>query len=120
MDSTDNTSGDTEAQDSGAQGIEARINRMIALEMAGLDPQARSDGMLLQDFDALREPMPHPQEVLFGGGTVQTCWRVTRSNGAYSLIYLPTAGYFSLCVDSVFGPVDIGVHGPALQCFASV
>lgn len=116
MEQPTDISGDTAAQ----QAIRARINRLLSVEMAALDIRQRANEMLLTEFEALREVPPAPLQVLFSGGTVQTCWRVTRSNGAYSLIFLPTAGYFSLCVDSVFGPVDIGVHGPALQCFASV
>lgn len=63
---------------------------------------------------------PREVEVNFSGGTVQTCWSVTRSNGDYRVIYMPRAGYFSLCVESVFGPLDIGVHGDAIECFDSV
>ena len=63
---------------------------------------------------------PREVEVLFSGGITQLCWQVTRSDGDYSVVYLPRAGYFALCVDSIFGPVDIGVHGPALGCFGSV
>jgi len=45
---------------------------------------------------------------------------VTHGDGTYRVVYLPRAGYFSLCVESDFGPLDIGVHGPAPGCFASV
>ena len=58
--------------------------------------------------------------VNFSGGITQRCWSVTRGDGTYRVVYLPTAGYFSLCVESDFGPLDIGVHGPALGCFGSV
>ena len=54
------------------------------------------------------------------GGLVQVCWAVTRPNGPYQVIYMPRAGYFSLCVASAFGPLDIGVHGAAIECFGSV
>ena len=63
---------------------------------------------------------PRAVTVIFAGGIEQTCWSVSRGDGTYRVIYLPTAGYFSLCVESDFGPLDIGVHGPALGCFASV
>lgn len=59
-------------------------------------------------------------EVNFSGGITQRCWSVTRGDGTYRVVYLPTAGYFSLCVESDFGLLDIGVHGPALGCFGSV
>ena len=58
--------------------------------------------------------------VNFSGGIQKECWRVTQSNGSYSVVYMPEAGYFSLCVDSALGPLDIGVHGPAIRCFSSV
>lgn len=45
---------------------------------------------------------------------------MTRPNGAYSGFYMPKAGYFSLCVDTDLGPVDIAVHGPALAVFGAV
>ncbi|WP_323780406.1 hypothetical protein [Thalassovita sp.] len=73
----------------------------------------------LEDFKAaLIEPVE--TEVLFSGGQVLACWSVTRSNGAYRVIYLPQAALFSLAVESMFGPVDIGVHGPAIAVFSSV
>ena len=76
--------------------------------------------MMLEAFARLRVRCPRPITVNFSGGLTQTCYSVTRSNGDYSVLFMPKAGYFSLCVDSDFGPLDIGVHGPALACFASV
>ena len=58
--------------------------------------------------------------VNFSGGITQTCWSVTKSDGDYQVIYMPRAGYFSLCVASAFGPLDIGVHGKAIDVFGSV
>ena len=69
-------------------------------------------------FHAVVEP--RLVTVNFSGGITQKCWNVTRSNGMYRVIFLPTAGYFSLCVESDFGPLDIGVHGDAIGCFGSV
>ncbi len=63
---------------------------------------------------------PEPVTVNFSGGLTQECWAVTTPNGDYRVIFLPLAGYFSLCVESVFGPLDIGVHGHAIGCFSSV
>ena len=80
----------------------------------------QGDAATLAEFRRLRVRRPRPVTVNFSGGIAQTCWTVTRSNGRYSVIYLPTAGYFSLCMDSDFGPLDMGVHGPAIACFASV
>lgn len=93
-----------------------RIDLMIQSELseAALD-QAR----LLEAFQAAR-CTPYEVTVTFSGGITQRCWQVTRSDGDYSVVYLPLAGYFALCVDSAFGPLDIGVHGPALGCFGSV
>ncbi|MEM8578117.1 MAG: hypothetical protein AAGF60_09725, partial [Pseudomonadota bacterium] len=72
--------------------------------------------------EAFRAALVRPFEttVNFSGGITQTCWTVTRTDGAYRVVYMPNAGYFALCVESDFGPLDIGVHGPALGCFASV
>jgi len=78
------------------------------------------DDPLVAEFQRLRVKKPKPITVQFSGGIRQTCWIVTRSNGAYCTVYLPSAGYFSLCADSDFGPLDIGVHGPALGVFGSV
>ena len=100
--------------------LAAHVTRLIEAEVAGFDTSAPPDARLLAAFQAQRVRRPRPITVHFSGGITQTCWSVTRSNGAYSVVYLPTAGYFSLCVDSDFGPLDIGVHGPALGCFASV
>lgn len=103
-----------------AQDIGDRINGLIASEIAGMDSAARADRILIADFQALRECIPSAIGVQFSGGIRQTCWRVTRSNGAYSIVFMPEAGYFSLCADSAIGLLDIGVHGPALRCFSSV
>ena len=72
-----------------------------------------------RDFQKARRS-PREISVQFSGGITQRCWSVSRGDGTYRVVYLPTAGYFSLCVESDFGPLDIGVHGPALGCFASV
>ena len=70
-------------------------------------------------FSHNRRP-PRKVTVTFSGGITQKCWSVTRGDGTYRVFYLPMADYFSLCVESDFGPLDIGVHGPALGCFGSV
>ncbi len=90
------------------------IRALLAEEMA-----ACPDAATLADFRGHLQT-PREVEVTFSGGITQTCWSVTRSNGDYTVIYMPTAGYFSLCVESAFGPLDIGVHGPAISCFGSV
>lgn len=99
--------------------IPDRIHTLVEAEIQGLDLSKREQRMTLEDFRK-RRVKPSAITVNFSGGITQTCWMVTRSDGSYSLIYLPTADYFSLCVDSIFGPVDIGVHGPALKCFSAV
>ncbi len=93
----------------------SRIEGLLATELAAAGP----DHPYLLDFHAARIP-PEPVEVQFSGGIFMDCWAVTRSNGRYTVVWLPMAGYFALCVDGQFGPLDIGVHGGALACFASV
>ncbi len=92
---------------------------MVALEVGAAPVQTGAERALLAAFqDALVDPFE--TSVQFSGGITQRCWTVTRADGSYRVVYLPHAGYFSLCVESDFGPLDIGVHGPALGCFGSV
>lgn len=95
------------------------VKAEVAKAIAGFAPTSRADAATLEAF---KQAMVEPRliTVNFSGGITQQCWNVTRSNGAYRVIFLPTAGYFSLCVDSDFGPLDIGVHGDAIGCFGSV
>jgi hypothetical protein len=93
----------------------ARIEGALAAELAGVAP----DDPHLPDFLAARIP-PEPVEVQFSGGIFLDAFAVTRSNGRYTVVWLPTAETFALAVDGQFGPLDIGVHGPALACFSSV
>lgn len=76
----------------------------------------------LATLDAFRASYREPIEITvnFSGGIRQKCWAITRSDGDYRVVFLPRAGYFSLCVESDFGPLDIGVHGSAIGCFSSV
>lgn len=95
------------------------IKELISREIAAFPVVTRAGRMTLDAFRAqLREP--RQVTVNFSGGITQKCWSVTRGDGCYRVIYLPSAGYFSLCVESDFGPLDIGVHGDALGCFGSV
>ena len=109
------------------------IRGLIAAELVDYDPDgaaARHVGQVSpmspdwhrQTLAEFRAALigPAPTDVLFSGGFVQECWAVTRSNGAYRVIYIPSAELFSLAVESQYGPVDIGVHGDALVCFGSV
>lgn len=95
------------------------VTQLVDQEVTAFDVTEQGNRALLDQFKKLRV-RPRRITVNFSGGITQKCWTVTRSDGMYSVIYLPTAGYFSLCVDSDFGPLDIGVHGPAISCFASV
>ena len=99
--------------------IPDRITHLIETEMAEFNVTSEVSLTILQAF---RAALCEPEEVTvnFSGGLTQECWAVTRANGDYRVIYLPLAGYFSLCVESVFGPLDIGVHGHAIGCFSSV
>ncbi|MDK3016289.1 hypothetical protein [Pseudodonghicola flavimaris] len=103
----------------GRSSVPGEIEALIAREIAGYDGTAPGAAATLAAFRAARHA-PRPITVNFSGGITQTCWSVTRTDGDYQVIYLPTAGYFSLCVESVFGPLDIGVHGDAIGCYASV
>ena len=99
--------------------MKERIAALLADEIAAFDASTFSEAATL---DAFRAALREPREVTvnFSGGITQTCWSITRTNGDYRVIFLPSAGYFSLCVESVFGPLDIGVHGSAIGCFSSV
>jgi hypothetical protein len=99
--------------------IDERIRDLIAQEIAEFDHADAASARTLEDFrSALRDP--REVTVNFSGGITQRCWSVTRGDGTYRVVYLPLAGYFSLCVESDFGPLDIGVHGSAIGCFSSV
>ncbi|MDE4133278.1 hypothetical protein PXK00_09150 [Phaeobacter sp. QD34_3] len=99
--------------------IPDRIKHLIETEMAEFNVTSEVG---LATLYAFRAALCEPEAVTvnFSGGLTQECWAVTHPNGDYRVIYLPLAGYFSLCVDSVFGPLDIGVHGHAIGCFSSV
>ena len=103
-----------------AGGMEARIDALLAAELQAFDGSTRAGALTLKDFHARRVKRHRAVTVNFSGGITQTCWTVVRSDGCYSVLYIPRAECFTLCVDSDFGPLDIGVHGPALACFASV
>ena len=96
-----------------------RIGALIEGEVAAWRGRGGADGATLADFEAHLQA-PRAVEVQFSGGVMQTCWAVTRPRGPYQVIYMPAAGYFSLCVGSQFGPLDIGVHGKVIDCFGSV
>lgn len=96
--------------------IDALLDAEVAEALASADRVTRRTA---QDFERTRRA-PREVTVNFSGGITQRCWSVSRGDGTYRVVYLPTAGYFSLCVESDFGPLDIGVHGPALGCFGSV
>ena len=111
----------------------SHIAALIASELHDYDPDAgnlRSVGQVVpmspewhrQVLTEFREMLVEPEKVetLFCGGMTQNCWTVTRSNGAYRVIYIPWAGLFSLAVESKYGPVDIGVHGDAISVFGAI
>lgn len=96
-----------------------RISDLIAAEVRTAPCKSLRDRMSLSEFQEALVP-PHETVVNFSGAIRQRCWTVTRTDGTYRVVFLPMAGYFSLCVESDFGPLDIGVHGPAMGCFESV
>lgn len=103
------------SDDIGPNGIAALIDK----EVESYDANAPIRTATLAAFQAARTT-PRLVTVNFSGGLRQRCYAVTQSDGDYRVIYLPRAGYFSLCVESAFGPLDIGVHGGAIDCFGSV
>ena len=96
--------------------IDALLDAELAEALACADRMTRGTA---EAFMAVRQP-PAEVTVTFSGAIRQQCWSVSRGDGAYEVVYMPRAGYFSLCAQSVFGPLDIGVHGPALGCYGSV
>lgn len=96
-----------------------QIKRLIKLEILEFDDTTDEGAATVRAF---RQALCEPEQVTanFSGGVTQECWTITYSNGAYRVLFLPTAGYFSLCVESEIGPLDIGVHGKAIGCFSSV
>ncbi|NNE54244.1 MAG: hypothetical protein HKN30_17795 [Sulfitobacter sp.] len=97
-----------------------QIDGLIDAELeVALKSASAVDRATARQFQSIRRD-PTEVTVNFSGGVTQTCWSVSQGDGTYRVIYLPSAGYFSLCVESDFGPLDIGVHGPALGCFGSV
>lgn len=99
-----------------AERIDALIDGELAEAAQSPDQVTRRTA---RDFAATRR-VPREMTVNFSGGITQRCWSVSRGDGTYRVVFLPSAGYFSLTVESDFGPLDIGVHGPALGCFGSV
>ncbi|MEP4197927.1 MAG: hypothetical protein ABJL99_20060 [Aliishimia sp.] len=99
--------------------IEERIKDIIGREIDEYNVDTEYRLAILDAFRAsFREPKPIT--VNFSGGVRQKCWSITKSDGDYRVVFLPRVGYFSLCVESDFGPLDIGVHGSAIGCFSSV
>ena len=96
-----------------------QVTAMIDAEIEDYDADTPAKAELLDEFIKARE-VPTLVSVSFSGGLSQMCYAVTRPTGNYRVIYMPLAGYFSLCVESAFGPLDIGVHGAAIDCYASV
>ena len=99
--------------------IPEHIETLLERERRNLQNSGEIDDATITEFFDLRIQL-EKVFVNFSGGIQKECWRVTRSNGSYSVVFMPEAGYFSLCVDSALGPLDIGVHGPAIRCFSSV
>ncbi|WP_323036543.1 hypothetical protein [Pararhodobacter sp.] len=97
----------------------ARIEARLDAEMAAFRTDTRLAQGSLAAFAKARI-VPRAVTVNFSGGFAHRCYSVTRSDGTYRVIYMPRADYFALCVESVFGPLDIGVHGGAIECHSSV
>lgn len=103
----------------------AHIKARLAAEIDGFDPVGLGHGIAdwnLATLAAFRSALIEPElrMVNLPGGISDEAWAVTRSNGAYQVLWLPWADAFSLAVESRYGLVDINVHGDAIPCFASV
>lgn len=103
----------------------AHITARLAAEIDAYDPDTRGHGIGSWNratLAAFRAALidPAPVEVNLPGGITDHAWAVTRTNGAYRVLWLPWSDVFSLAVESRYGPVDINVHGAAIDCFASV
>jgi len=97
----------------------ARIDALLDAEMSAFKVDTRLRAGSLAAFAKARI-QPRAVTVNFSGGFTHRCYSVTRTDGDYRVIYMPRAEYFALCVESVFGPLDIGVHGGAIACHSSV
>ncbi len=95
------------------------IDQLLQEELKGFGNQSKMDSATREAFLGARV-RPSEITVNFSGGITKVCWNATKSDGTYRVVFLPEQGYFSLCVDSDFGPRDIGVHASALGCFSSV
>jgi len=103
----------------------AHIKRRLAAEIDGFDPAGHGHGIAdwkTSTLAAFRDALIEPELRLvnLAGGITDEAWAVTRSNGAYRVLWLPWADAFSLAVESRYGLVDISVHGDAIGCFSSV
>ncbi len=109
------------------------VKAMVAAQVAAYDPieEARKASRIGSDANSLWYANTLKQfenlliepviaNVLFSGGHDLDCWVVTDGYGPYRVIYVHTDDTFSLTVDTVFGPADIGVHGNAIKVFESV
>ena len=103
----------------------AHIKRRLAAEIDAFDPAGRGHGIVdwnMATLAAFRSALIEPELRLVNlpGGITDEAWAVTRSDGAYRVIWLPWVDAFSLAVESRHGLVDISVHGDAIGCFSSV
>lgn len=103
----------------------AHIKRRLAAEIERFDPSTHGHGIAdwnAATLAAFRSALIEPEirRVNLPGGITDEAWAVTRSNGAYRVLWLPWADAFSLAVESRYGLVDISVQGDAIGCFSSV
>lgn len=118
---------------SGLRAERDRVRRLVQAELHDYDPEGAASRRVglgtpmspdwhRRTIAEFRGALVEPRRlaVNFSGGGQQMCWSVTRTDGCYRVVYVPSAECFSLAVESRYGPVDIGVHGDALGCFGSV
>lgn len=99
--------------------LQNTISSLIEAELANNATTGEIDTTTVRSF---KEHLIACDEILVNlhGGIQTTGWTVTGADESYQVVYLPEKECFSLCVTSALGPIDIGVHGRALHCFAAV
>ncbi len=99
--------------------LTSHVTTLLRLELEEVSSSSVETSSILAEFSSCQH-VPTRTDVVLHGGAIEQGWRVARVGDDYAVIYLPCFDCFSLCVESVFGPIDIAVHGSALECFSSV
>ena len=73
--------------------IAEHIGALLETERLNLQNSGELDDVTITEFFELRT-QSEKVIVNFSGGIQKECWRVTQSNGSYSVVYMPEVGYF--------------------------